>query len=74
MRRPPPDVVVPGARHEGAELANVDAGDVLGVPVEDACAATSAERHAAALRTLRGFARVRSTGEVVGELGRAARS
>jgi len=42
--------------------------------VEDACAATSAERHAAALRTLRGFARVRSTGEVVGELGRAARS
>jgi nicotinamidase-related amidase len=38
---------------------------------EDACAATSPERHEAALRTLRGFARVRSTGEVVAELGRA---
>lgn len=39
---------------------------------EDACAATSAERHAGALRTLRGFARVRSTREVVAELERAA--
>ena len=39
---------------------------------EDACAATRAERHEAALRTLRGFARVRSTREVVEELGRAA--
>ena len=37
---------------------------------EDACAAMSAERHGAALRTLRGFARVRSTTEVVAELGR----
>lgn len=36
--------------------------------VEDACAATSAERHAAALRTLRGFSRVRSTREVISEL------
>ena len=35
---------------------------------EDACAATSAERHEAALRTLRGFARVRSTREIVSEL------
>ena len=26
---------VPGARHKGAELAHVDAGDVLGVAVED---------------------------------------
>lgn len=40
---------------------------------EDACAATSAERHAGALRTLRGFARVRSTREVVAELERSGR-
>ena len=36
--------------------------------VEDACAATSPERHEGALRTLRGFARMRSTREVVAEL------
>ena len=40
--------------------------------VEDATAATSEGRHGAALRTLRGFARVRSTAEVVAELEEAA--